>query len=73
MTEEEYLKAIGKAIESKREKLGMSRELLGEKVGLSRMHIYRIEKGTHPTTIIFLRRIADELKLPLGKIVELKN
>jgi transcriptional regulator with XRE-family HTH domain len=72
MTEKEYLKRLGKRISEKREALGLSREELADRVKLTRMHVYRIEQGENPTNIISLRRIAEELSIPLSTLVNIK-
>lgn len=72
MTEKEYLKRLGKHITEKRESAGLSREELGIRVKLTRMHIYRIEEGKSPTNIITLRRISKELGLSVGELVTVK-
>lgn len=66
------LKRLGKRISEKRESLGLSGEVLAERVSLSRMHIHRIEKGTNPTNVIYLRRIADELGISLSELVKIE-
>ena len=72
MTEEAYLKKLGDKICKKREAIGLSREEFAEKIKLTRMHIYRIERGENPTTIIVLRRIAKVLNISLGELVDIK-
>jgi ribosome-binding protein aMBF1 (putative translation factor) len=69
MTEKEYLKALGKKIMERREKLELSREELAEKIKLSRMHIYRIEDGENKTNILVLRRIAKVFGTSVGELV----
>jgi DNA-binding XRE family transcriptional regulator len=72
MTDEVYLKKLGDNICKKREAIGLSREQFAEKVKIARMHVYRIERGENPTTVIILRRIAKVLNVSLGDLVELK-
>jgi transcriptional regulator with XRE-family HTH domain len=69
MTEKEYLKRLGKRITSKREALGLSREVFAQQIKLTRMHLYRIENGNTHTTITVLRRIAIALEMNLGELV----
>jgi transcriptional regulator with XRE-family HTH domain len=70
MQEKEYLKLLGKRISEQREKTGLSGEELGEKVKLTRMHIYRIEKGLHSTSITALLRISMALEIELKELVD---
>ncbi len=72
MTEEVYLIKLGEKICKKRESIGLSREEFAEKIKLTRMHIYRIERGENPTTIIVLRRIAKVLDISLAELVNIK-
>lgn len=69
MTEKKYLKLLGERILEKREALGLSREELAEKVELTRMHIYRIENGENPTTILVLRRIAKTFGISPNELI----
>ena len=71
MTEKEYLKQLGERISKGREEKGLSGEALAEKVKLTRMHVYRIEKGRHPTSIIILRRISKELGISLKELINI--
>jgi transcriptional regulator with XRE-family HTH domain len=71
MTEKEYLKRLGERISETREQSGLSREALAEGVKLSRIHIYRIEKGENPTSIIILRRISKVLGINLNDLVNI--
>ncbi len=72
MTKEEhlYLQQLGKRIALRRKELKIKQTSLGEKVKLSRIHIYRIERGLHPTTIIVLKRIAKELGMSISELVD---
>ena len=72
MTEKEFLKRLGDRISKKREALSITKTELGVRVELSRMHIFRIEKGEQPTSIIALRRIAEELEIDLSDLVKIK-
>ena len=71
MTEKKYLKELGKRISEKRKALGTSVPELADRIKLSKVHMYRIENGEHPTNIIILKRIADELKIPLNELVNI--
>ena len=72
MTEKEFIKLIGEKIEQKRTALGLSREALGQKSELTRMHIYRIEKGEHAMGIGILRRIAKALEVSVTELINVE-
>ena len=71
MTKEEskFLVSLGEAISGRRKDLNISQVEMAKKVGIARTHLYRIEKGSNPTTIITLRRIAKELRTNLADII----
>ena len=69
MTEKEYLKRLGKKISEKREAMGISVIELAKEIELSKVHVYRIEGGENPTSIIVLRRIAKVLETNIGELV----
>lgn len=56
-----FLQDIGKNISKKRKKRKMSLEQLGLEVGLTRMHVHRIERGYNITLTTLLK-----LSLALG-------
>jgi len=67
--EAKYLVDLGKRITKLREAAGLSVQELADKVEVSRMHIYRIERGENAASIIVLRRIADALGFGLSDIL----
>ena len=73
MTESNYLKHLGAKIKKKREDTELSQTELGSKVQLTRMEIYRIEKGKNPTSIIVLRRMAKVFKMKLSDLVTIED
>lgn len=71
MTEEQFLKKLGKKIEECRENVALSRQAFAERIGISRMQIYRIETGSSQgnPSILVLRKIAKEVGLPLNELL----
>jgi len=71
MTDRVFLQKLGKRIESLRESAGLSRQILAEKVGISRMQLYRIETGSGDgnPSILVLRKISKELKVLLSELI----
>lgn len=65
-----YLKLLGARISERREALKYGKEEFAKKVGLTRMHLYRIEDGQHAVAITILKKIAKELKMPLGELCD---
>lgn len=65
-----YLKLLGGRISERREALKYGKEEFAKKVGLTRMHLYRIEDGQHAVAITILKKIAKELKMPLGELCD---
>lgn len=71
MTEEQFLKKLGKKIEECRENVALSRQAFAERIGVSRMQIYRIETGSSQgnPSILVLRKIAKEVGVPLNELL----
>ena len=67
--EAKYLVDLGKRITKHREAAGLSVQELADKVEVSRMHIYRIERGENAASIIVLRRIADAIDIKLNELI----
>jgi transcriptional regulator with XRE-family HTH domain len=72
MTEEKYLQKLGQKISKKRELLGLSVVDLAQEIGLSRIHVYRIEAGENPTNILVLRRIAKVFEIDLSELINVE-
>ena len=67
--EEEYLKQLGRIIFLERRKKKLNQGDLGDKIGLSRTQVGRMESGENATSIVTLRRIAQVLEIPLEQLV----
>jgi len=48
----------------------LTQEALAKKVGVSRGYLSRLEMGRHDPPLSLLRRLADELKVPVRRLVE---
>jgi len=59
--EKEYILKFGKKVILLREKQDITQKELAEKIGTSRMHMYRIESGQVEVGLVFVKRIADVL------------
>lgn len=68
--EEKFLVSVGAAISSRRKALKIKPTAMASKVGIARTHLYRIEKGETPTSIITYIRIAKELNINLWEILK---
>lgn len=71
MTEKEkkYLIYLGSSIKKRRKKLRITQEIFAETIGLSRIHLSRIENGLHPVNIITLYRISKELDCSVAELI----
>src|SRR5688500_16568905 len=58
--------SVGQRIRWARERKGISQEGLAEKIGTSRRHMIRIEKGQHVPRPALLARIAEETGQPIA-------
>lgn len=67
--EAKYLVDLGKRITKLREAAGLSVQELADKIEVSRMHIYRIERGENAASIIVLRRIAEAVGVEISNII----
>jgi DNA-binding XRE family transcriptional regulator len=74
MTDGTFLKKLGERIESYRESIGLSRDGLAKKVGISRMQIYRIETGSDDgnPSVLVLKKIATELKISVSELINIE-
>lgn len=68
-SERAYLEKLGRRIYSERTQRKMTQKELGEKVGLTRVQIWRMESGTNATNIIKLLRIAEVLDIKLEQLM----
>lgn len=57
----DYLRALGQAVRTRREKLGMSQEAFGFAVGIHRTYIGGIERGERNPTVLTLLKLAEVL------------
>jgi transcriptional regulator with XRE-family HTH domain len=68
-TQQEVLKRIGAKIRSERNRLGLSLEAFARKVGISKMTLHRIERGTTSPSVITLTEISFHLKQPVESLI----
>ena len=66
-----YLIAIGANIRNHRQKSGFTLEMLGDKIGLDKGNMHKIESGKN-VTILTLIKIAELLDVAPGKLLEAK-
>lgn len=65
----EIYQIIGNRIRSHREKLNLTQEKLGERVGLTRVSITNIEKGRQKLLVHTLIQFAAALSIPVGDLI----
>ena len=65
--------ALGRAVHRHRIAIGISQEDLADQVGLDRTYISGIERGLRNPTFLVLLRLAEALKVPVRRLVELKD
>ncbi|HEX6096500.1 MAG TPA: helix-turn-helix transcriptional regulator [Thermoanaerobaculia bacterium] len=70
MTDEEFLRAFGERTRGERARRGMSRRLLAHHAGISERYLTQLESGKGNVSIVLLRRVAEALGLPLGRLIE---
>lgn len=58
------LQALGQAVRSRREAIGLSQEELGHLAGLHRTYVGGVERGERNTTLKCLARLSAALQLP---------
>jgi transcriptional regulator with XRE-family HTH domain len=68
--DEKYLIALGDAIFTRRKITGLTQEQFAKKIGLTKTHMSRIERGHVATSIIVLRKIAKELRVDIVEILK---
>ena len=64
-TKEETRKRIGQRVRLLRKQAGLSQEELGERAGLGRTHIGRIEDGAYGSQVETLQQVAEALGMTL--------
>jgi transcriptional regulator with XRE-family HTH domain len=67
---EKYLKLLGEKIMALRKQRGLTQVELAANLGTEHAQIGRLERGETNATIIILRRIAFELDVAIGDLVE---
>jgi XRE family transcriptional regulator, aerobic/anaerobic benzoate catabolism transcriptional regulator len=70
VTDADFLRAFGERIRGERARRGMSRRLLAHHAGISERYLTQLESGKGNVSIVLLRRVAEALGLPLGRLVE---
>lgn len=73
MTDEKFLKALGKRIQGHRTKKDISVSEFAEKVNIARLHVYRIESGESAASVTLIRKIANVLDLKLKNLVDIEE
>lgn len=63
------LRALGEAITTRREELGLSQRALGIEAGVERNMLRGVEDGSRRATIITLSRIAGALNIPISQLL----
>lgn len=63
------LRALGEAITTRREKVGLSQRALGLEAGVERNMLRGVEDGSRRATIITLARIAGALNIPISQLL----
>lgn len=66
----DFLQKLGAAIAKKRTEAGMNQAQFALRCDMDRQNMSRIEKGKTNPTILTLKMIADELKIPLKDLLE---
>lgn len=65
----EILQRLGSKIRTERHRLGLSLEALAKKIGISKMTLHRIEKGTTSPSVVLLSEISFHLKQPIEQLI----
>ncbi|MVT07753.1 helix-turn-helix domain-containing protein [Chitinophaga tropicalis] len=71
--EQDFYLQIGNNISAARKAAGLSQEILGDQLSLSRASIVNIEKGRHRLMIHVLVEIAQALKVDLSTLLPAKK
>lgn len=69
MTAPKIKRSLGKAIRTHRKALGHSQEAFADLVGLHRTYVGAIERGERNPSLDNLLKIADELRVPLSRLL----
>lgn len=56
------MKSTGNRIQARREELGLSRQFVAQKLGITRMTVWRVEAGERPLRVDELKSWAKVLK-----------
>ncbi len=70
MSDEEYLKKIGRNIVSIRQSMGLKQIDLASRLEMEDSSLRRIEKGRVNSTILMLRKISDALGVELIQLLK---
>ena len=70
MTDEEFIKQLGKSISSMRKIKGMSQLDLCSEIGMEKTNLSAIENGKKNISSTTLKRIADGLKCEVGDLFQ---
>ncbi|NGF75754.1 helix-turn-helix transcriptional regulator [Fluviicola sp. SGL-29] len=68
MTDDEFIKLLGKSISKLRKEKGMSQLDLCSEIGMEKTNLSAIENGRKNISSTTLRRIADGLKCEIGEL-----
>lgn len=61
--------STGNRIQARREALGLSRQALAEKLGVTRMTVWRLENGKTQVTVPELKQIAKALRVKPAELL----
>ncbi len=61
--------STGNRIKERREALGLSRKQLGERMGMTRMSIYRVEAGITRVQVDDIEEWAAALRVPKSRVL----
>ncbi|WP_456598816.1 helix-turn-helix domain-containing protein [Blastococcus sp. SYSU DS0616] len=62
-------KALGQAIRTRRQSLGLSQEQLADRAGIERKSVSRVETGAYSPSVDSLWSISDALEVPLHALL----
>lgn len=71
MTDEKFLKILGKRVRELCEQQNISENELAIKLKVNRSTVYRIDRGQMNISIKLLRRISTVLGMPLHKLIKM--
>lgn len=70
MTEVELAAVIGRNVRAARLKAGLTQKDLGDGAGMTVPQISRLEAGTHLPSVATLKKVADQMKVPICSLLD---